>query len=93
MPDSYTLETLPKPNSDLVQLIKVPEKRFAAIRFTGFASQRTLNKQTDNLKAYIRERDLKAISAPIYAFYNPPWTLPFLRRNEVMIELSTEQAQ
>jgi hypothetical protein len=30
---------------------------------------------------------MKALSGPIYAFFNPPWTLPPLRRNEIMIEI------
>jgi len=88
MPAEYTMETLPKPNNDSVTLVKVPEKRFAAIRFTGWATDKSLQDRTDELKSYIKTHNLNAISAPAYAFYNPPWTLPFMRRNEVMIEIS-----
>jgi effector-binding domain-containing protein len=88
MPDAYTMETLPKPNNDLVKIINVPEKRFAVIRFTGLASDTSLQNQTEKLKSFIKAHDLKAVSGPAYAFYNPPWTLPFMRRNEVMIEIS-----
>lgn len=88
MPAKYTLETLPKPNNDQVKLIEVPSERFAVIRFTGLASDKSLQDQTGELKAYIKSHNLNAISAPAYAFYNPPWTLPFMRRNEVMIEIS-----
>lgn len=88
MPDEYTMEALPKPNNDLVKLIEVPGKRFAAIRFSGLASDENLQGHTEKLKAYIESNNLSVISAPAYAFYNPPWTLPFMRRNEIMIEIS-----
>ena len=88
MPNEYTLETLPKPNNDLVKLIEVPGKRFAAIRFTGLAKEKSLQDHTEKLESYIKAHDLMAVSSPAYAFYNPPWTLPFMRRNEVMIEIS-----
>jgi len=88
MPGEYTIETLPKPNNNLVKLIEVPGKRFGVIRFTGLAGQESLKTNTDKLNAYIKSQNLNSISAPAYAFYNPPWTLPFMRRNEVMIEIS-----
>ena len=88
MPSDYTIDTLPKPNNDSVKLIEVPQKRFVAIRFSGFAGNETLQTQTDILNAYIKNRNLEALSQPVYAFYNPPWTLPFLRRNEIMIEIA-----
>lgn len=88
MPACYTLETLPKPKNPAVKLKKVEAKRFAAIRFSGFASQNNLLRHMQKLEDFIQENKLTAISAPTYAFYNPPWTLPFLRRNEMMIEIA-----
>lgn len=87
MPSSYTLETLPKPNNNQVKLEKVQGKRFAVIRFSGMAREDSLKKQTEKLNAFIKEKNLSALSSASYAFFNPPWTLPFLRRNEVMIEI------
>lgn len=87
MPASYTLSTLPKPKNDAVKLKEVAEKRFATIRFSGMGSEESLKKNTGELEQFLKERQLKPISAPTYAFFNPPWTLPFLRRNEVMIEV------
>jgi len=90
MPSSYTMETIPKPNNPAVELKEIPEKRFAAIRFSGMAGKESLKRHTKELDEFIRAKELKPISPPIYAFYNPPWTLPFLRRNEVMIEISAD---
>jgi hypothetical protein len=88
MPSDYTMETLPKPNNASVQLIDVPQKRFVVIQFSGLAGDETLQTQTDILSAYVKSHNLEALSKPVYAFYNPPWTLPFLRRNEIMIEIA-----
>lgn len=88
MPASYTLETLPKPNNDAVKLIAIEGRRFAVIRFSGMGGDESLKEHEDRLNAFIQEKDLKPASVATYAFYNPPWTLPFLRRNEVMVEVA-----
>ena len=88
MPSSYRLETLPKPKNEGVKLKKVAAKRFAVIRFSGIGKGDNLDKHTEILQAFVKERKLKTLSAPTYAFFNPPWTLPFLRRNEVMVEIA-----
>ncbi len=88
MPASYTLETLPKPNKPAITLSRVEGKRFAVIRFSGLTSEDRLKRQTDELMEFIKNKNLSVTSAPTYAFYNPPWTLPVLRRNEIMIEVA-----
>jgi DNA gyrase inhibitor GyrI len=89
MPASYTMETLPKPKNAAVRLKEVQGRSFAVIRFSGIAHRENLRRRTEQLRAFIKAKNLDAISEPVYAFYNPPWTLPFLRRNEVLIELSS----
>lgn len=88
MPASYTMDTLPKPNNDAVKLENIPGKRFAVIRFSGMAGEESLKEHTGELNAFIRGKNLNALSQPTYAFFNPPWTLPFLKRNEVMVEIA-----
>jgi effector-binding domain-containing protein len=88
MPSDYTMQTLPKPNNPDVSLKEIAERRFAVIRFSGLAKSKSLEKQTKELEAFIQSHNLQAISGAIYAFFNPPWTLPFLRRNEVMTEIN-----
>ena len=87
MPSSYDLESLPKPNNNAVKLTQEKGKRFAVIRFAGMGKTDSLKRHTEEVIAFIEEKKLKPVSAPIYAFFNPPWTLPFLRRNEVMVEI------
>jgi effector-binding domain-containing protein len=88
MPSAYTMETLPKPNNPAVKLKEVAAKRFAVIRFSGMAGDDSLERQTKELRDFLGARNLAPLSPPTYAFYNPPWTLPFLRRNEVMVEIA-----
>jgi effector-binding domain-containing protein len=87
MPSKYTMETLPKPNNPAVALQEIPAKRFAAIRFSGMGREDSLKRHAKELNDFLSAENLTPISPPTYAFYNPPWTLPFLRRNEVLIEI------
>ncbi len=87
MPASYTLETLPRPANPAVSLREISGVRRAVVRFTGLAGQDSLARHTDDLTHFIAANGLQAAAPPTYAFYNPPWTLPFLRRNEVMVDV------
>lgn len=88
MPSSWTLKTLPAPNDARVTLNPVPAKRVLAIRFSGSASDRLIQTKTDELRRYAANKKLATVGEPLLAFYNPPWTLPFFRRNEIMLELA-----
>ena len=88
MPARYTIDTLPPPNDPAVSLKQVEGKRYAAIRFSGLARDATLRRYTERLEKFINTKGLRPLSPPAYAFYNPPWTLPFLRRSEIMIEIA-----
>lgn len=87
MPEGYTLETLPKPENERVKLIGIPAKRFVVIRFSGSQGDKNMKPHREKLLDYVRAQRLPITGEPILAFYNPPWTLPFLKRNEVMLEL------
>ena len=87
MPAAYTLKTLPKPNKEDVKLKQIPAKRFVTLQFSGMHSNNNIAKYEQQLMQHIAEKQIQTIGTVKYAFYNPPWTLPFLRRNEVMIEI------
>ena len=86
MPKKFTLESLPKPNNPKVNIQRIAEQKYAVIRFSGLAGQAKVVKKTQALKAWLDAKNLTAIGQPKLARYNPPWTLPFLRRNELMVE-------
>lgn len=87
MPAEYTLQTLPRPKNSVIAIMPIPAKYYAVIRFSGLARRSVLQKNLDLLLHYVDSKKLHKLGKPIYAFYNPPWTLPFLRRNEIMLEL------
>jgi effector-binding domain-containing protein len=87
MPGEYTMKTLPKPNNKAVTLREVPAQRVVAIRFSGRSSESNIAEHREKLLAYVKANGLKTKGEPTLAFYDPPWTLPFLRRNEVMLEV------
>lgn len=86
MPSKYTLATLPKPNNPAVTIRQVPGNKYAVIRFSGFAGKAKADKKTAELEKWLKSKYIKPIGKPELARYNPPWTLPFMRRNEVMIK-------
>lgn len=88
MPSEYSIDTLPKPVNDAVKLKEIPAKNFAVIRFSGTNSDDNVKKHEEKLINYINSNEFSVLGFPKYAFYNPPWTLPPMRRNEVMIEVN-----
>jgi hypothetical protein len=87
MPAEYTLQTLPRPKNSLIEILPIASNHYAVIRFSGLARREVLQKNLDLLLHYLDTKKLQSRGNPIYAFYNPPWTLPFMRRNEIMIEV------
>jgi hypothetical protein len=88
MPETYTMETLPKPIDAAITLKEIPATRAAVIRFSGFATNPILQEKTDELTRWVKAQGLTPAASPSMAFYNPPWTLPFLRRNEIILPLA-----
>ena len=87
MPSKYTMETLPQPNNPDVRLREVPKQRFAVVKFSWYATKDRVEKKTERLKAAMERDGLKPAGEPIVAQYNPPWTPPFMRRNEIQIPI------
>jgi hypothetical protein len=87
MPSSYTLATLPKPNNPAVVIRELPAKTWAVLTYSGFNTEAGTQKRIDELRTWLASQNLKAVGSPQLARYNPPWTLPMLRRNEVMLEV------
>ncbi len=87
MPAEFTMETIPKPINPQVQLRQIPAVKKAVVGFTGFYNDKKVAEKTLELEQWMKMRNLVGASAPNFARYNPPWTLPFMRRNEVMIIL------
>jgi DNA gyrase inhibitor GyrI len=70
-----------------VQLLAVPPQKVAVLRFSGRWTEANLREHVEALRAAVKDAGLTAVGEPVMAFYNPPCSLPFLRRNEIMLEL------
>ena len=90
MPSKYSMDSLPVPNNNRVRLKEILAKKFVVIEFSGSNSTENVKEHENQLINYIEDNQIKIIDSPKYAFYNAPWTLPFLRRNEVMIEINKQ---
>lgn len=91
MPAEYGLEDLPAPGNAEVNLQQIPERRIAAVRFSGRTNDQAIAEQQTRLEAWLAERGLEPRGEPIYAYYNDPFTPGPLRRNEVLFEVSPLQ--
>lgn len=86
MPSQYTMGTLPIPNNPKVKLREIPSRKYAVIRFSGFTGESKVAKKEAALLKWLQSKNLTPKGKCSLARYNRPWTLPFLRRNEVMVE-------
>ena len=89
MPAKYkTIAELPTPEDDRIELLERPGGLFAVIRYTWLTGQERNNEKVTLLMDWLRKNgEYKAISTPYYAGYDPPWTIPFLRRQEMLVEV------
>lgn len=87
MPSEHDMDTLPIPNDERVRLVEVPEEKVAVLRFSGNYSPDVIAGRTEELLKTLQDNDIQSAGEPFAWFYDPPWTLPFLRRNEVVVSL------
>jgi SOUL heme-binding protein len=90
MPKEYSIDTLPKPKNPLVKIREVPSKYFAVMTFSGLNNAEKIENNTKLLKQWLVSKNIQAIGTPQLARYNPPWTLPPWRRNEILIEIEAQ---
>ena len=81
------LGKVPQPTDVSVTVREMPAGRFAVLRFNGARSPQQETEHLERLKAWVADQHLKAPADPVYAYFDPPWTPPFLRRNEVMLRV------
>lgn len=87
MPDSYTLETLPEPNDPRVHLRKIEPRRVAVYSYSGSWSESRFKSKLAEFTSELLKNNVKTIGAPIFARFNSPFQIWFLRRNEIWLEV------
>jgi hypothetical protein len=88
MPSAYTLENIPKPRNDAIQLREIPATYFAVHKYSWLNTQSRVQQKTQAMLQWAQQRSLQVLGTPQLARYDPPWTLPMFKRNEIMVEVS-----
>jgi len=88
MPSKWTMATLPTPNDDRVRLVEVPTESVAALRFSGSRGHDAIAARSAELLKTLSENGVEPEGDPVSWFYDPPWTLSFRRRNEVVVPIT-----
>lgn len=91
MPSKWSMELLPEPDDDRVKLVEVPGETYAVLRFTGDRSSAAVAARTAELLKGLQRSCFQAKREPVAWFYDPPWTLPFRRRNEVAVAVTSSE--
>ena len=87
LPSKFDENNVPSPTNSEVKVLNMKGGYFAAITYSGRASDENFIKHKEILENRLKEDDITILSPPIRATYNSPFTLPMLRRNEVMFEI------
>ena len=89
LPSSFTMDTAPTPTNNEISLRLIPKQLMAVIRYSGRWTERNFNRHKGQLLESLEESNIKTIGVAESAAYDAPYVLPFLRRNEVMIEVNS----
>lgn len=87
MPAKYTSDTLPRPTDQAVEIVIVPSETIAVLRYSGSTGPDAVHASEARLLRTVAAAGLQASGSPFTWFYDPPWTLPPLRRNEAAVLL------
>jgi hypothetical protein len=90
LPANVDLPEVARPKDASVSLRKVEPRRFAALRFPGSISEKSQDEAYEHLLERLKALGLDALSGPQFAYYDPPWTPPFWRRNEVLVRVAAD---
>ena len=85
LPREFSFDTAPRPTNPDVTLSKITDLEVAAIKFSGVLNNKNAQKHREQLESWISNNGYKVTGAYKTAGYNPPWTMPNMRRNEVLI--------
>lgn len=88
MPSQYTLANIPKPKNDAITLKEIPSKYFLVYSYSWLNTLTRVQNKTDEALEWANRKGLKVIGAPKLSRYDPPWTLPMFKRNEIMLEVA-----
>ena len=87
MPSSYSINTLPKPNLDLVKIQNKNLEKVGVIKFGGWATKKNCSIYHQKLEDWLNSKSIKYDSIFMVAQYNSPWAIPPFRKNEIFVKI------
>jgi hypothetical protein len=90
LPAETTAETVPEPTDPEVRIREQPERTLAVLRFSGSTGRENLASHREELLGIVAASGWRPAGEPVAMYYDPPWTIPFLRRNEVALPVSRD---
>ena len=93
MPAEYAVKDLPQPEDQRVSFREAPAYTAAVIQFSGWASAEKADENWQQLRRFLIKEGIEIVGAPTLNQYDPPWTLPFLRRNEIIVPVRRDVAK
>ncbi len=91
MPAKMKAGEVPKPLDGAVKVRELAAGRFAVLRYSGAHNAKSEAEALERLREWMKAEALNEISPPVYGYFDPPWTPAFLRRNEVMVNIESDQ--
>lgn len=88
MPSEYNMETLPVPKDPRISIREIKNRKTAVYKAGGFHSETKMENHAELLKKWLEQQNVGEPSQSSIMVYDPPWTIPFLRRTEISLELN-----
>ena len=88
LPSKFNKDNAPKPSNSEIKILTIEGGYYAAIKYSGRSSDKNFLKNKDILEKELKQDNIIILSPPIRASYNSPFTLPMLKRNEVMYKVN-----
>lgn len=87
LPKDFTTLNAPTPKNPRVKILELPAELYAAVRYSGVSTDTDVEEMRQKIEQTLKDTKWKSEGPPLYFGYDPPFTIPFLRRNEVMIKV------
>jgi hypothetical protein len=88
VPRDVAAKKAPAPKTAEVSVDEMPAAKFAVFTYSGRRTDKNEGEALTKLRAWMEKKNLRSEGEPVFAYYDPPWTLPFMRRNEVMLRIA-----
>lgn len=87
LPTSFTIDTAPRPTNEKISIKELPAENYAVLRYSGINSKEVFKNKSDQLQEMLKNSKWEIVGQPKFMGYDPPFTIPPLRRNEAIVKV------